>query len=355
MKITAKIKDLSEQVARLSRIPGNKGLQGNTLRLTCDIAGLTMQRSTGECLASVTAEAEVETETENPVDVGFDRLLTILQNLPGENATLTIEKEALMIRSGKAVQKLPLVSGEEWQEMSKPEMDYTQVDGPGLLTAIGACVKATAKDTNKATLMGVYFYKIDDAVWCIASDVKRLHACKTELEDLEAAISTDACTALATIAGKSDFQMGATDSAICFIGEDFEILLPLMAERMRIDAFKRAMYPDDQQPLFTLETAPTIQALKFAEQSSDDGSIFIEPVKGGISVHARKNSGDEGSMKVECKHAMKEPLRIPAQQLIEALDAYGEESVEMFNTANLVTAQTKSGQRIVTICKMKVA
>lgn len=358
MKITSPIKNLIEQVNRLARIPGARGLHGTTLRLTADIAGLTMQRSTGECLASVTAEAEVETETENPVDVGFELLSGTLSALPGEAATLEFTPGTLFVRSGKSSQRIP-IAPDDWVQMEVPAFTHTAANAEKLAAALRACIRAVGNDIAKPLCQGLHFLSHEQALWCVGSDGRRVHAQQSGLNGAVPGfhLGTEAVQALLGIIGDAEIvNLGATDNAVNIIGPDFEIVLTQMADRLSLaGGIKPFMFPAKPTPIATLPVAESTAAIRFAARSSEDGSVDLSPgapKSGSIFILAHNNSGALGQTEIECKHALTEALRVPGAAFAEMLECAGTQA-EIGDAGNFINVRTAIGA--FSVCKMKVA
>lgn len=351
MKITASLKDLNAQLQRLTAIPGSKGIGGQLLRITADIAGLTMTRSTSECLASVTLEAEVETETREPLDVSFDLMSTALARIPGEEAVITATTGTLIITSGNSSQKVPVASTDEWKEMEIPEIVFVEAHGDSFSEAVKIASKAVGKDTSKAVCMGIHFLELDNETWCLGSDGKRLHGIKLDVDITDISISTEGAHALLGIIGKSEIKIGMTDNLVKIIGADFEIALTQMAEKLKMTGIRGFMFPQDMEPMATIPTDISIKAARFSAAVAQHG-VQIEPSKGCVFFIGKNAAAEDNQTKIECKHSMKTPIMVPGNQFVEALEGLGEEYAEITQNRNFINLQNKAKDRTFSICKM---
>jgi len=124
----------------------------------------------------------------------FARLDALARACTGEQVVIEPEDGQATIRASRGVWRLPTRSPEEWPEMAPAEWSpVARIPADQLARGIAAVIDACDRDSSRYALSAVLIEVIDGVVHLVATDGRRLHLHRIEIDQ-----AVDDCSVLLT-------------------------------------------------------------------------------------------------------------------------------------------------------------
>jgi DNA polymerase III sliding clamp (beta) subunit (PCNA family) len=234
MKTIHNTKQLRAELARLSTIPGvAKTIVGtNTLNITADIEGIRFSRSTPQ--ARMITKSKGELEDDGEVCVVYSELVSIISRLQADETTITLEKKALKIRSGKSEAQLRTLDEEKTDTIDFTDKPVkTQFSLEEILPLMKSAAAHASKFEADGALFGIAIESAGKEVRFIGCDRKVMFLgwtlpTKTLELDIVAPASIADSILSAFPEANGQVEMRASDSVISFDNDETEAFYVLM-------------------------------------------------------------------------------------------------------------------------------
>jgi len=157
MKLKLQTKTLKDALARVANIPGanSTSIHTQAVKLTADLAGLTIMRFTSEAKIVVTIDEEIEvSESDDEPSVNHAALTQLVNVCKGKDVNLHSDEKFLHLASGRAKWKLKVFDKDIMIDPPEPELEteHCNILLEDISELLSFVLPAAAKDK---TLAGV--------------------------------------------------------------------------------------------------------------------------------------------------------------------------------------------------------
>jgi DNA polymerase-3 subunit beta len=123
----------------------------------------------------VTRVDEVDVQSEGRAAIPAAKFVPFVRTLVSSPVTLEVDREHVVVQSGKARLEEPCMDPEDFPTLPKVEDSQSfKVEGSLLVEMIRTCIYATSRDETRPALQGVFWELGDDHFTMVATDGHRL-------------------------------------------------------------------------------------------------------------------------------------------------------------------------------------
>lgn len=310
MKILCLQEHITKGVGRLSRIINNKPQLPilSHLLLVAEHGVISLTATNLETTIKTTIPGKIETEGRACLPVKI--IQELLQTLPKETVTLSLEKETMTISCGRSKATVPGVSASEYPPI--PEISQntgTDIQKESLLSSLSLVSFAAATDEARPLLMGVRFEPSDEGTTIVATDGYRLSLSSIQehngISSEPLVIPARALTEVVRIGNeeKEETIMRMTetiDGQLSFILGDTQI------STRRIEGEYpnyRKIIPSNHSTATTVDTEELTRAVKSASIFARDsaGVVRFSITPGTLEISANTPQVGENTIEIEAQ------------------------------------------------------
>lgn len=335
---------LSKALARVTPAVGDKSpvalLRCVLLRADKGTGRLTVLGTDNITAASASASAEVKKGGDIAV---VSRLFAeAVGSMPAGDLTISIDKNHLVLKSGKARQRLPCVPGDEFPEMPQPAAGVAALELPskelGRILAQASYAQESDAET-RAHLAVTRLESRDGRVTAIASDSHRLAVASFELQTIHFAESISSrvvkpveklCAEFADLPVSVSTTGDENAGTLHFVWP--EVALSVKRTENSFVPWTRVI-PASYEHRIQLPRLALIDAVKRAQVASDVSKTKTRPVwldfeEGSLKVSAESSDRGSSSDEIDVSYAGKSwPSAVASEYLLQALVAITDDDV----------------------------
>lgn len=334
------VKGVSKAISSKSTMPI---LQGIKIQLVDSDSKFIFQGTDLE-LGIETSTIEVATTSPfNSIVVDATLFSKIIANVKGEETTLEMEGELLVVTSDTAEFKLPVMGkGEDYPNLPEVKGEKLIIKGAVLKDMISKVSYAVAQDDAKPILTGVLLELIDNVLNCVALDGYRIaHSFKeveSEGKSLKAIIPSKSINELAKLSPNDNIELSLTENQLVATFSNGNISTRVSTTLLQGDYINyKGLFPSEFTSRILPKKSEIIDKVKSITLLSSKENNLFKMIMTEEKVEFTANSvlgvaKDKLITRLEGKDLT---IAFNSQYFIEGIKAMEEDEVEIKFTSNV--------------------